>query len=112
MGLRDLRLDAALSQAELANRMLIEPPSLVGVLDRMAESGLVERRHCPEDRRKNLIHPLPAAEEIWSKLADCGRYVREQARQGMTNDEVETLKRLLNQLRENVASLEPLEIAS
>jgi MarR family transcriptional regulator for hemolysin len=107
-----LSLDGPLSQAELAARMLIEPPSLVGVLDRMADGGLIERRSCPDDRRKNLIHPLPAAEEVWTKLAVCGRHIREQARQGMSDEEVDTLKRLLNQMRENVEALEPLEVVS
>lgn len=104
-----LSLEGPLSQADLATRMFIEPPGLVGVLDRMEASGLIERRNDPNDRRKNLIHPLAAAEEVWEKLAQCGRYVREQARRGMTDEEVETLKRLLNRLRENVATLEPLE---
>jgi MarR family transcriptional regulator for hemolysin len=107
-----LALEGPLSQAELAGRMLIEPPSLVGVLDRMSEGRLIERRSCPDDRRKNLIHPLPAAEEVWTKLAECGRHIREQARQGMSDEEVETLKRLLNRMRQNVEALEPLEVAS
>ncbi len=36
---------------ELADATLISPPSLVGVVDRLARSGLVERRRSQSDRR-------------------------------------------------------------
>lgn len=36
---------------ELAEATLISPPSMVGVVDRLARSGLVERRRSQSDRR-------------------------------------------------------------
>jgi DNA-binding MarR family transcriptional regulator len=39
------------SQRQLAHHMRIEPPTLVGHLDKLAEQGLVERRPDPDDRR-------------------------------------------------------------
>jgi MarR family transcriptional regulator for hemolysin len=107
-----LALEGPLSQADLAARMLIEPPSLVGVLDRMEQARLIERRSCPDDRRKNLVHPLPTADKVWRKLSECGRRVREQAREGMSEEEVESLKRLLNKMRENLMAREPLQAVS
>ena len=62
-----LALEGPIAQAELAARMLIEPPSLVGVIDRMVAANLIERRPCPDDRRKKLIHPLAPANRIWKK---------------------------------------------
>ncbi|WP_425399785.1 MarR family winged helix-turn-helix transcriptional regulator [Aeoliella sp.] len=99
-----LAMDGPLSQTELAARMLIEPPSLVGILDRAEEAGLIERRSCNQDRRRKLIHTLPAAEKVWKKIAECGRGIREQATAGLTEEEVQTLRHLLDKVRENVTS--------
>ena len=101
-----LAVEGPLSQAELAARMLIEPPSLVGVLNRMEEAKLIARRACPDDARKNLIHPLRAADRIWERIADCGRDVREQAISGLTPREVETLRKLLRKVLQNVSPVE------
>ena len=42
-------------QRELACHMGIECGSLVGLLDRMAADGWIERRPCAADRRANLV---------------------------------------------------------
>ena len=97
-----LELDGPQTQSELAARMLIEPPSLVGVLNRMERSLLVQRQGCAEDRRRNVIHLLPAAEALWHQIADCAREVRTEALRGMSAAEVKQLKRLLNRVSENV----------
>lgn len=99
-----LALDGPLSQTELAARMLIEPPSLVGILDRAEEAGLIERRSCSEDRRRKLVHPLPAADKVWERIAQCGREIRRQAVAGLSDDEVKTLRYLLEKVRENVTT--------
>lgn len=104
-----LAVKGPLSQADLASTMMIEPPSLVGTLDRMEAHGLIERISCTKDRRKNLVHPLPASEEMWEKIAACGRQVRAQATEGMTDQEIATLHRLLNKVSSNFAVLETVE---
>jgi MarR family transcriptional regulator for hemolysin len=107
-----LALEGPLSQAELATRMLIEPPSLVGTLDRMEASGLLKRQSCLEDRRKNLIHALPPAEEMWEKIVTCARDVRAQATAGLTDDEVALLKGLLQRVSDNFTAPVAVESAS
>ncbi len=71
-----LALEGELSQAELANKMMIEPPTLVGILDRMERDGWITRNNCPSDRRKKLIRATAAAEPVWEKIAEGGRRVR------------------------------------
>ncbi|TWT97763.1 HTH-type transcriptional repressor NicR [Botrimarina colliarenosi] len=90
------------SQRDLADNLLIEPPNLVGVIDRMESAGLVERRPCDDDRRKKLIHPLPAAIEQWRKIADCGRAIRERAVEGLTVQQREQLHEMLAHIQENL----------
>ena len=97
-----LVLYGPLSQTELAERMGIEPPTLVGILDRMQRDGWIRREACPQDRRKNLICPLEAAEPIWSKIVATGRRVRAQATRDLTHEQLETLKQLLSVVRSNL----------
>jgi MarR family transcriptional regulator for hemolysin len=107
-----IALEGPLSQAEMASRMLIEPPSLVGTLNRMEASGYLERRPCPGDRRKNLIYLLPAVETLWKQIATSGRKLRRQATVGMSQREIATLKKLLDKVRCNVAAGSTCEQAS
>ncbi len=97
-----LALDGPLTQSELAMRMAVEPPTLVGVLDRMQRDGWVERTPCPHDGRRKVIRPLPAAEQVWSKIVACGLATRQQAVVGLTTDEVAQLKGLLDRVSQNL----------
>lgn len=56
-----------LSQQELAARLYVTKSNVTGLLDRMVEAGLVERRTIPGDRRSNALH-----------LTDKGRKLAEQ----------------------------------
>lgn len=91
-----------LSQTALAETMHIEPPTLVGILDRMQRDGLIRRESCVDDRRKKLIHPTDAAQPIWSQILQCGRRVRQRASQGFTDDQLKMLQEMLETVRANL----------
>src|SRR3974390_136497 len=50
-----LRQQEGLSQVDLAGVLGRQPFSLVLLLDRLVEHGLLERRHDPKDRRANRL---------------------------------------------------------
>ena len=56
-----------LSQQELAQRLYVTKGNVSGLLDRMVEAGLVERRSTPDDRRSNALY-----------LTGKGRHLAEQ----------------------------------
>ena len=97
-------LDGPLSQADLADRMDIEPATLVSVLGRMERDGWIVREDCPLDRRKKLVRPTQQAEPVWEKGVACARRVRAKATQGFTPEETVIVKRLLAAMRENLAA--------
>jgi len=99
-----LVLEETLSQTELAERMHIEPPTLVGILDRMERDGWICRRPSPIDRRKNQIELTEAAAPIWQKITAHAKQVRAQASEGLTERQIETLKRLLSKVCENLSA--------
>ncbi len=45
-----------MSQQELAERLYVTKGNVSGLLDRMVEAGLVERRSIPGDRRSNALY--------------------------------------------------------
>jgi len=97
-----LALEEHLSQADLAERMEIEPATLVSVLARMERHGWIRRDTCPTDRRKRLVSATPAACEIWNRAADCARRVRAQATRGFSPEQLAMAKELLAAMRANL----------
>ena len=68
-------------QKELAEALGIEGATLVGLLDRLARGGWIERREAAHDRRFKTVHLTPGAhdrlrplygvqEQIWQRLLD------------------------------------------
>jgi DNA-binding MarR family transcriptional regulator len=55
---------AALSVTELSDRLVIRPPSVTGVIDRMVREGLVSREPLPADMRVKQIRLKPKAREL------------------------------------------------
>ncbi len=107
-----LALEGELSQTELAHKMMVEPPTLVGILDRMERDGWISRHNCPSDRRKNIIRANPAAEPVWEKIVECAKRVRGRATQGLSERQLLTLKKLLRRVGQNLKTLEAAESIS
>ena len=53
-----------MSQQELAERLYVTKGNVSGLLDRMVEAGLVERRTLPGDRRSNALHLTPRGRDL------------------------------------------------
>ena len=97
-----LALEGELSQVELANRMNVEPPTLVPVLDRMERDGLLAREACASDRRRNIVTAKPKAQIVWKKIVASSERVRAKAVAGLTPEQTATLKELLQMVQENL----------
>ena len=91
-----------LSQGELAERMMIEPPTLVRILDRMQSQGWIVRTASTTDRRRKRLQVGPEAKPVWNQVVDCLNRVRSEATAGMTAAEVSTLQRLLQRVQTNL----------
>lgn len=105
-----LAVEGELSQTDLADRMNIEPPTLVRVLDCMAREGLIERCADPNDRRKNLIRPTAKAVPIWERIIVCADRVEERAARGLSDQDLEQLRTLLQRVLSNLEGSDPVPI--
>ena len=99
-----LMVDGELAPGQLAERLMVEPPTLVGILDRMQREGWLERRCCADDRRRKLVVLKPGARRVWSKVVQRLMTMRERATSGMTEQEVATLNQLLKRVQENLVA--------
>ena len=97
-----LALEGTLSQTDLAERMRIEPPTLVGILDRMERDGWIRRDGDKQDRRRKLIQPTPEAKPAWSKVVAAAHGVRARATRGLSQQQLAQLKKLLAQVQSNL----------
>lgn len=99
-----LALRGEQSQGELADRLGVEAPTLAGILARMERDGWLERRGCPNDKRRKLIRPTAQSEEVWNRMVACCRRVRAQAIDGIPAADLEKLKQTCDQIRRNLSS--------
>ncbi len=53
---------------EVASRLHCDPSNVTGVVDRLEERGLVERRPDPADRRRRLLVPTAAGAEVRAEM--------------------------------------------
>ena len=63
-----LRQQEGLSQVDLAEVLELQPISLVRLLDRLVDHGLLERRSDPKDRRANRLFLTASGRQLVDEL--------------------------------------------
>lgn len=101
--------ESGLSQTELADRLGIEAPTVVGILDRMERDGWLDRRSCNADRRKKRIFPTKKAEKVWQQMVACAHRVRARATEGISERDLQQLRVVCEQIRQNLDVVPPAE---
>jgi MarR family transcriptional regulator for hemolysin len=102
VALAELIASGPLSQSELVGRMTITRATGVRLVDRMERDGWVVRQRDPEDDRVRLVVPTARAEQIWERISRAGRTVVDLAYRGICPQEIESAKRVLEKVRENL----------
>lgn len=75
-------------QKDLAEAIGIEGSTLVGLLDRLAKAGLVERREAPHDRRFKSVHLSQGARGLIAELEEVHRNLRYELFDGISEQEL------------------------
>ena len=99
-----MRLDRSegLNQSELAELLDLQPISVTRLLDRLAESGLIERRADPNDRRANRLFLTPAARPLLEQLTSLGEDMMQIVLQNVDESAQEQLLRNLDTMKNNL----------
>ena len=86
------------TQRELVKGSLIDPSSMVAVIDELEEMGLAERRANPSDRRKHAVHLTPKGRRALERARKAAAGLADELFGPLDAKELETLRRLLRKL--------------
>jgi DNA-binding MarR family transcriptional regulator len=95
-----------MSQTELADFLEMEPIPVGRVVDRLQQSGFVERRADPTDRRRWRLHVTPKAHGVIDAMEVISRDLRREAQRGIKAADLQTIIDVLNKLKENLQALD------
>jgi MarR family transcriptional regulator for hemolysin len=95
MVLLQLAALGTVSQRELAARVGVEGPTLVRVLDRLEEQGLIARQGCDEDRRVKRIQLTDAAGPVLSEITRIATALRRELLADIPPESIETAWQVL-----------------
>ena len=98
--------EPGLKQVELAERLDVEPITAGRIIDRLEESGLVERQPDPVDRRVWRLALTEKAMPIFERLGNIAEEMAEQVFDGLTKEQIEEIRARLALIRENVSRAE------
>jgi MarR family transcriptional regulator for hemolysin len=102
-----VRLDLyeGLNQSELADMLDLQPITLTRLLDKLCDSGLIERRPDPEDRRAKRLFLTRAARPLLLQLASLGEETMANVLEGVASETVEQMVSQLEVVRDNLRQL-------
>jgi MarR family transcriptional regulator, transcriptional regulator for hemolysin len=97
-----LREQEGLSQVDLADVLELQPISLVRLLDRLVEHGLVERRHDPRDRRANRLFLTASGRQLADDLDSLRDSIATDVLQDVPAAAIETSLKTLRGIKERI----------
>jgi DNA-binding MarR family transcriptional regulator len=86
------------TQQELCSQSMIDPSSMVAVLDELEQLGLLERRRDPADRRKHAVHLTAKGKRMLERARGVAADFINELLEPLSERERETLRRLLRKL--------------
>src|ERR1700738_1252196 len=94
-----------LSQVDLADVLELQPISLVRLLDRLVEHGLLERRHDPRDRRANRLFLTASGRQLVDDLDSLRDSIASDVLQDIPATAIETSLGAARQRRSQIIQL-------
>src|ERR1700753_4087198 len=99
-----LREQEGLSQVDVAEVLELQPISLVRLLDRLVEHGLVERRHDPRDRRANRLFLTASGRQLANDLDSLRDSIATDVLQDIPVAAIETSLETLRDVKDRIKS--------
>lgn len=90
--------EPGLTQQELAERSLIDPSSMVAIVDELEKLGYAERQTHPSDRRKHAVHLSAEGDRILRRARAVAVELAQDILAPLDSSEVATLTLLLRKL--------------
>ncbi len=107
-----LARNEGINQAGMADLLEIRPMTLVRQIDRMEETGWIERRPDPSDRRARRLFLTAKARPILGRIWNVANETRDEALVDLSPGEGDTLIDLLNRVHATLSERMPVDTAS
>jgi DNA-binding MarR family transcriptional regulator len=100
-----LRENEGLSQVDLADVLELQPISLVRLLDRLVEHGLLERRNDPKDRRANRLFLTAKGKTLVDDLDSLRDAIATDVMHDLPDKALQTSLDTLREVKERIKAL-------
>jgi MarR family transcriptional regulator for hemolysin len=94
-----------LNQSELAEVLDLQPITLTRLLDKLCDSGLIERRPDPTDRRAKRLFLTATARPLLEQLGTLGEETMADTLAGVGGESVQQMVSKLSVVKENLRRL-------
>lgn len=99
-----LYLHSGLTQRELADKIGVESPSLVPIIDKMEEDGYVQRKSDPNYRRIKRIYTTSKTDSLWDSMMECATHVRKISIKDISEQEIKSALGVIKKITENLTT--------
>ncbi len=97
-----LAQNEGINQARLAELIEIEPITLGRIADKLETLMFIKRNPHPTDRRRRLLHLMPAARSRLEQAGEYGEVTHREALAGVSETDRQHLLKTLQALKENL----------
>jgi MarR family transcriptional regulator, transcriptional regulator for hemolysin len=96
-----LSMNNGLTQKEIADRIYVDGSTLVPIIDKMEENGLVERKSDSKDRRINRIFLTKKSESTVDSIVETVLQLRKIIYHGISENDLDLVKTTLKTIIKN-----------
>jgi len=83
------------SLTEISSGLMLENPTVTGLIDRLEKSGYVKRSNHPDDRRVYLIYLTEKGNMAAKRALPIIKKLNEEIKRGYSKEEIENFKKVL-----------------
>ena len=83
------------SLTQISQGLMLENPTVTGLIDRLEKLGYVKRSDHPNDRRVYLVHLTEKGNKVANKALPIIKKLNEQIKEGYSKSEIEDFKKVL-----------------
>jgi DNA-binding MarR family transcriptional regulator len=83
------------SLTQISQGLMLENPTVTGLIDRLEKLGYVKRSDHPDDRRVYLIYLTEKGKKVANKALPIVKKLNEEIKEGYSKEEIECFKKVL-----------------
>lgn len=91
-----------LTQKEIADKLGLESPTLIPIIDKMEKETLVVRKVDSDDRRNNRIYRTEKADALWDRMNECALKIRQISVKGIPEQDINIMRNVLYKIWQNL----------